>query len=146
MKMKVMIDDQVYIVDVEDIHTRPVVAVVEGQRYEIWPEEAQDMASKQVQPSVQLVSVPEPLMTADSTSRAGADQLPNQVVAPLPGVILAVLVKEGDQVARGQELCTLEAMKMKNAIKSNREGVVKSVAVNVGDQVNHGQILMTFTE
>jgi biotin carboxyl carrier protein len=66
------------------------------------------------------------------------------VLAPLPGVIVAVLVKPGDQVARGQELCTLEAMKMKNAIKSSREGIIDTIAVNIGDQVNHGQMLMSF--
>jgi biotin carboxyl carrier protein len=66
------------------------------------------------------------------------------VLAPLPGVIVAVLVKSGDQVARGQELCTLEAMKMKNAIKSSREGIIDTIAVNVGDQVNHGQMLIRF--
>ncbi|HCU57729.1 MAG TPA: acetyl-CoA carboxylase biotin carboxyl carrier protein subunit, partial [Anaerolineaceae bacterium] len=68
------------------------------------------------------------------------------VSAPLPGVIVAILVKPGDKVSRGQELCTLEAMKMKNAIRSSREGTIASVDVAVGDQVSHGQVLMTFSE
>ena len=38
MKMKVMIDSQTYLVDVEDIHARPVIAIVDGERYEVWPE------------------------------------------------------------------------------------------------------------
>lgn len=147
MKMKVVIDDQVYIVDVEDVHARPIVAVVEGQRYEVWPEEEQDtVPNKRVQPGAPLVSVPESVGTADSTAAVSGNQHPNQVPAPLPGVIVAILVKPGDQVVRGQELCTLEAMKMKNAIKSSREGIIRTIEVNVGDQVNHGQILMTFTE
>ena len=68
------------------------------------------------------------------------------MTSPLPGVIVAVLVKPGDAVIRGQELCTLEAMKMKNAIRANREAVVEAVAVTVGEQVNHGQVLITFVE
>ena len=68
------------------------------------------------------------------------------LTAPLPGVIVAILVREGESVTHGQELCTLEAMKMKNAIKSNRDGKIDVITVNVGDQVNHGQVLMTFTE
>jgi len=61
-------------------------------------------------------------------------------------VIVAILVKPGQTVKRGQELCTLEAMKMKNAIRSNREGMIELIEVNVGDQVNHGQVLITYAE
>jgi len=143
MKMKVTIDDQVYSVEIEDIHARPVIAVVEGERVEVWPEE-DGTAPKQSQPEVPLVSVLESVSPSASPSVTSGNQHPNQVLAPLPGVIVAVLVKPGDQVARGQELCTLEAMKMKNAIKSSREGIIDAIAVNVGDQVNHGQMLMSF--
>jgi len=145
MKMKVVIDGQSYIVEVEDIHARPVKAVIEGQTYEVWPED-ESISPKVMQTETLLVSVPEPVSTPGLTGAANSSQQPDQVQAPLPGVIVAVLVKPGDQVSRGQELCTLDAMKMKNAIKSSREGTIKTIAVNVGDQVNHGQILMTFTE
>jgi biotin carboxyl carrier protein len=59
---------------------------------------------------------------------------------------VAILVQPGDKVQKGQGLCTLEAMKMKNAIRSNREGTIASIVVNIGDQVNHGQVLMTFED
>jgi biotin carboxyl carrier protein len=143
MKMKVTIDDQVYSVEIEDIHARPVIAVVEGERVEVWPEQ-ESATPKQSQPETPLVSVPEPVSPSASPSITSGNQHSNLVQAPLPGVIVAVLVKPGDQVARGQELCTLEAMKMKNAIKSSREGIIDAIAVNVGDQVNHGQMLMSF--
>jgi biotin carboxyl carrier protein len=68
------------------------------------------------------------------------------VVSPLPGVIIAIMVKPGERVTRGQELCTLEAMKMKNAIRANRDGVVASIEVNIGDQVGHNQVLITYAE
>lgn len=145
MIMKVVIDGQSYTVEVEDIHARPVKAVIDGQTYEVWPEE-ESTTPKVVRTETPLVSMPEPVSTPGSMGVASSQQQSDQVLAPLPGVIVAVLVKPGDQVSRGQELCTLEAMKMKNAIKSSREGTIKTIAVNVGDQVNHGQILMTFTE
>jgi glutaconyl-CoA/methylmalonyl-CoA decarboxylase subunit gamma len=66
------------------------------------------------------------------------------VTSPLPGVIVTILVKPGDTVSHGDELCTLEAMKMKNAIRANREGTIETVAVQVGDQVSHGQLLLTY--
>ena len=145
MKMKVVIDGQSYTVDVEDIHARPIRAVIEGHSFEVWPED-ESTAPKIIQAEAPLASVPEPVSTPGLTGTASSGQPSNQVQAPLPGVIVAVLVKPGDKVSRGQELCTLEAMKMKNAIKSSREGTIKTIAVNVGDQVNHGQILVTFTE
>lgn len=144
MKIKVEIDGQTYQVEVEDIHVRPVVAIVEGERYEVWPE-SEAPVSQEVS-AAPKVSVPEPLPNLTSPALATQTGGGKDVTAPLPGVIMAILVKAGEKVVRGQELCTLEAMKMKNAIKSSREGVIEGIEVNVGDQVSHGQVLMTFSE
>lgn len=64
------------------------------------------------------------------------------VKSPLPGVILDVLVKEGDHVKIGQKLILLEAMKMENNINADREGVIKSLNVKQGDSVLEGDILL----
>jgi len=142
MKINVDIDGQTYQVEIEDIHTRPVVAVVDGERYEVWPEaEAQTENNTTAKP---VVSVPKTSGAAAPMAPAPSAGKSSDLTAPLPGVIVAILVKPGDTVTRGQEMCTLEAMKMKNAIKSNREGTVASVEISVGDQVNHGQLLMTY--
>jgi biotin carboxyl carrier protein len=144
MKMKVMIDTQAYQVEIEDIHARPVIAVVEGERYEVWPEDESEKKSLTAAGAPEI-SVPEaqqaPKMGAGPGVQGGTGK---EILSPLPGVIVAILVKPGDKVEHGQELCTLEAMKMKNAIRSNREGTIASIEVNVGDQVNHGQVLLTF--
>jgi len=55
-------------------------------------------------------------------------------------------VKEGDQINLGQELFTLEAMKMKNAIRANRSGKIGKVLVNLGDRVNQGQPLIEYAD
>ncbi len=144
MKLKVVIDNQTYEVNVEDINKRPIIAVVEGERYEVWAEEGQPLSAG-VAPAP-AVSVPEPMPSAPTAVPVGKGSSGKDVTAPLPGVIVAVLVKPGDTVSRGQELCTLEAMKMKNAIRSSREGTIADIAVNVGDQVSHGQVLMTYSE
>ena len=143
MKMKVLIDSQTYLVDVEDIHARPVIAIVNGERYEVWPEGEADQANAPAAtPAISAPTADGPAAPAAAPSAASGKDVP----APLPGVIVAILVKPGDKVSRGQELCTLEAMKMKNAIRSSREGTIASVEVAVGDQVSHGQVLMTFSE
>ena len=142
MKINVDIDGQTYQVEIEDIHSRPVVAIVDGERYEVWPEaEAQTPINTTAKP---VIAVPETSGAAASMAQAPSAGKSSDLTAPLPGVIVAILVKPGDTVTRGQEMCTLEAMKMKNAIKSNREGTVASVEISVGDQVNHGQLLMTY--
>jgi len=105
MKMNVMIDGQTYAVNIEDVRTRPVIATVDGERFEVWPE----------------AESPDPNQTPAPTGGT------RDIIAPLPGVIAAILVEQGDEVSYGQELCTLEAMKMKNAIRANRAGCIESI-------------------
>ncbi|MFM9874662.1 MAG: acetyl-CoA carboxylase biotin carboxyl carrier protein subunit [Fimbriimonadaceae bacterium] len=62
--------------------------------------------------------------------------------APMPGQIVEVLVADGDEVAEGQTLIILEAMKMQQPIKADFAGIVSGLNVNVGDQVNDGQLLV----
>ena len=64
------------------------------------------------------------------------------VTAPMPGKILRILVKEGDEVKTGQGLLVLEAMKMENEIPAPKDGVVKKILVKEGDTVDTGQALM----
>jgi glutaconyl-CoA/methylmalonyl-CoA decarboxylase subunit gamma len=75
-----------------------------------------------------------------------SDGLPIGVIAPMPGVIQAVEVKVGEQVKRGQTVVILEAMKMKNAIRSPREGVIAEVLVQSGQSVGYGDVLVKFEE
>ena len=144
MKIQVRIDNQTYTVEIDDIHARPMVATVESDRFEVWPETTDSTGSPP--PAVPLISVPEPAPFSSALDRQTDSSASGDVVSPLPGVIVAVLVKPGESVSRGQELCTLEAMKMKNAIRSHRDGTIAAIEVSVGDQVNHGQVLITYAE
>ncbi len=65
------------------------------------------------------------------------------VKAALPGVVLKVLVEEGDSIAEGDVIAVVEAMKMETEIKSPVGGTVKSVEIEVGNQVQTGQVLVT---
>jgi glutaconyl-CoA/methylmalonyl-CoA decarboxylase subunit gamma len=64
------------------------------------------------------------------------------VAAPMPGKIVNVLVQSGDEVAAGQVLVILEAMKMENELTATNDGVVKDVLVQKGDTVQGGQMLV----
>ncbi len=65
------------------------------------------------------------------------------IKAPMPGKVLRVLVAVGDEVAAGQGLVVLEAMKMQNEMKAPRAGRVASVAVKEHEAVNAGEVLLT---
>ena len=80
---------------------------------------------------------------ASTTSAAAAPVASgNAIVAPLPGVIIAINVKVGDTVKRGQSIMTLEAMKMENSIEANADGKVIAIKANIGDSVLEGAPLI----
>lgn len=64
--------------------------------------------------------------------------------APMPGLVLKVLVDVGDPVQRGDALVVLEAMKMENDIKAHFDGTVAAIHVSAGDAVGKGQLLIEF--
>jgi len=68
----------------------------------------------------------------------------SNIKAPMPGLVLNILVEEGQEVKKGDALIVLEAMKMENILKSPADGKVKKVAVKKGIAVEKGQILIEF--
>lgn len=68
----------------------------------------------------------------------------SEVKAPMPGLVLKIEVKVGDQVQAGQALFILEAMKMENVIKSPGEVTIAEILIKPGDAVEKGQVLIRF--
>jgi biotin carboxyl carrier protein len=62
----------------------------------------------------------------------------------MPGRVIAIAVNIGDEIHVGDELLTLEAMKMENVLKSDGTGVVKSIDIQLQDVVDKGKVLITF--
>ncbi len=65
------------------------------------------------------------------------------IKAPMPGKVIRILVKEGDEVTSGQGLAVVEAMKMQNEMKALRAGRVVAVQAKDGDTVSAGDVLVT---
>jgi len=61
------------------------------------------------------------------------------LLAPMPGNIFSINIKEGEKVAQGQEVCVIEAMKMQNIFYARKDGVIKKVYVKQGDSVQAEQ-------
>jgi biotin carboxyl carrier protein len=68
----------------------------------------------------------------------------SEVKAPMPGLVLDILVKPGDSVKKGDKILILEAMKMENAIKSPIDAVISEIHVSQGNAVDKNQSLVVF--
>lgn len=64
--------------------------------------------------------------------------------APMPGLVLDIMVKEGEEVTEGQELIVLEAMKMENAIKSPQDGIIDKIQIDKQDKIDKNHTLLSF--
>ncbi len=73
--------------------------------------------------------------------RAADDRGPIKITAAMPGKVVRVLAKEGDQVAPGSGIAVVEAMKMQNEIKSPKKGILQKILITEGAAVNAGDVL-----
>ena len=115
-----------------------------GKVYEVEMEEVTGevatTVTEQAKPA-QTQSVPQ--STPQSEPQASAPVTGGEVIeAPMPGNIIGVSVKVGDQVKKGQVLLVLEAMKMENEIVSPLDGKILAVGVSKGETVNAGDTLV----
>lgn len=69
---------------------------------------------------------------------------PDIIITTIPGSIIDIFVKAGQKIKKGDSLFILEAMKMKNEVKSARNGIIKEIFVSKFSQVAKGQILLRF--
>ena len=74
-------------------------------------------------------------------TRAGDEHGPRKIVAPMPGKVVRLRVREGDEVQPGAGVAVVEAMKMQNEIKSPKKGTVQKILVSEGAAVNAGDVL-----
>lgn len=139
-KITVMVNDHPYDVELDDINASPVKVKVNGKEYSVRLEqEGTDPAL------VRQVPCPEPVLIQSGAAKVAASaNSGNGLTAPMPGIILNIAVKAGDKVSYGQQICALEAMKMKNAIRAPREAVIASVEVTDGQKVAYGDVLVKF--
>jgi biotin carboxyl carrier protein len=140
MKYFVRVQNDIYEVEIADLVARPIVTFVNGVMVEVWPE-SETSATRQETKNVS--NLPE-LSNKPSIQSMPSD--PSMVHSPLPGVVISIAVKPGDDVEVGQELCVLEAMKMKNTIRSSHSGVISEIDISVGQTVAHNDVLMKFNK
>ncbi len=127
-RIRVQVDKRWYVVQVDDVRANPVRVLVDGEPVEI---EVEGLPYRGTEVNQELLSPPE---TATKQSF--------QVKSPMPGVIVSVTVRMGQEVSRGDQVCVLEAIKLQQSINAPAPGVVRTIHVEPGQSVASGQNLM----
>jgi len=143
-KFKFIIRGNNYNVEILNIEDNVAEIEVNGSKYQVDIEKAirETKTPKLVRPKVIPTGGQSRARTSKPTGKKGV----GTVKAPLPGTIIEVKVKVGDEVKSGDTLLVMEAMKMENNIKSDKTGKVVAVKINNGDSVLEGDILVEIGE
>jgi len=140
IRLKVRVRERWYTVEVQDLTESPVNVLVDGDSIEVDVERPSGNGVVETQADSAGKSTNQPAVAAQRPAAAT-----RVFSSPMPGIIISVAVKEGDQVVTGDDICVLEAMKMQQTLKADWSGVVRTVHVREGQQVLDGDPLVELT-
>ena len=138
---RIKVGQQWYTVQVGDLSTSPVEVTVEGETFHVEVE-----VVREAQPPPRT-SRPRPrnserLTPPASNTSSTANSSDGLIRSPMPGRVISIMVRPGDRVSAGDEVCVVEAMKMEQSIRAARSGVVKTIHVQPMDSVSANDPLM----
>lgn len=147
---KLAINGNPYTVKILELAKDVITAEVNGIQHTVAIDEIENLALFGTeQPPEQSQPVPaapsrmaeEPKTTAACTAPSlfGSDN----VIAPIPGQIIAINAAKGQKISKGEPVLVLEAMKMENIITAKRDGIIEEICVTVGEAVTQDQLLIT---
>ncbi len=147
---KISVNGNWHEIQINDLDERPISVLVDGELYEVElarePTETATVESDREEPAMPVptssLEAGKPALRQAQARPQDATAAPGEVIAPMPGKILAIHVTVGDWVQHQDVLCTLEAMKMENEIMAPAAGVVKEVSVIEGQDVLYGDVLL----
>ncbi|MCP4213272.1 MAG: biotin/lipoyl-binding protein [bacterium] len=133
------IGNKEYTAELKSITVDEVDIIVNGKEYKVELKQfgrtkesvakIRSASTQQAAPAAPVAQKAAPRPAGPAITGAGA------VKAPLPGLILDIMVKENDTVKAGQNLLVMEAMKMENQVQAPHDGTIKKIFVNKGDSV-----------
>ena len=132
--LRIKVGERWYTVQVGDTAHSPIEVTVEGETFQV---EVEGLPPRP--PSRPATEPQRPPRIAPASRRGRSSATPssdNSLRTPMPGRVLAVMVRPGDQVSLGDEVCVVEAMKMEQTIRANRSGVVRTIFVQPMDSVS----------
>jgi acetyl/propionyl-CoA carboxylase alpha subunit len=136
--MECVVDGQAMRVDVSVLEPGVMSLIVEGRQYRC----ILDGDGVVIDGRRYGFEVEDPRSLRGRRGGGAGAQGPRPVKAPMPGRVVRLLVEVGDEVAEGQGVVVIEAMKMQNELKASKAGRVGKIAVLVGDTVGSGDVLV----
>jgi len=125
------------------------IVTLKDKTYEVEVEEGEAMILDEYEVKAPAAPAPAaapvaaaPAAAAPAAAAPAAPASGTAVPAPLPGNVLSIKVNQGDSVAEGDVLLTIEAMKMENEVAAPCAGTVQQISVSVGQMVNTGDTLI----
>jgi len=147
MKLQVLVNGRAMEIDgsrldaVAEVEPGVYSVLVDGRSIEVRAVAEKDVLNLQVQGRRLTAEVIDP-RNRSRRERAALGGGRQNIVTPMPGKVIRVLVREGDRVEIGQGVAVVEAMKMQNEMKALRTGMVVEVRVKDGDTVGAGDALV----
>lgn len=150
-EIKLEIKGKEYIVKIKEFGSKEAILEVNGNKYTVG---LKDLGKELNIGSVREVVTPlatsqpatstsAPVKKTSTPPTGGSPSGSAEVLSPLPGLILNVLVGVGDTVKNGQNIMIMEAMKMENDVQATKDGVIKTINVKNGDNISEGDVLAT---
>ena len=142
----VSVDGKLYNVDFESVSGQPVFSlIVDGKSHEAYVQEGDDNWQVLMRGRLYPVKVEDEREKRLRAAGGGgvAETGEYHLKAPMPGLVVAIPVAEGQEVKKGQVLLILESMKMQNELKSPRDGKISRIRVKPGESVEQRQALLS---
>ena len=142
----ISVNGKVYEVDFESVSGQPVYSlIVDGRSHESYVARGDDNWQVLLRGRLYPITVEDEREKRLRAAAGGGVTEGGEFVlkAPMPGLVVAVPVSEGQEVKKGQVILILESMKMQNELKAPRDGVVQAVHVAAGQSVEQNKILVT---
>ena len=142
----VSVDGKLYEVDFESVSGQPVYSlIVDGKSHEGYVAQSEDTWQVLLRGRLYPILVEDErekrLRSAAGSGVAETGEF--HLRAPMPGLVVAIPVEEGQAIQKGQVLLILESMKMQNELKAPRDGTIGRVRVKPGETVEQKQTLLS---
>jgi biotin carboxyl carrier protein len=142
----ISVDGKLYEVDFESVSGQPVYSlIVDGQSHEAYAAQGDDSWQVLLRGRLYPIVVEDEREKRLRSAAGGgvAETGEFHLKAPMPGLVVAIPIEEGQEVKKGQVLLILESMKMQNELKSPRDGTVGRLRAKVGETVEQKQTLLS---
>ena len=143
-KYKIKIDDKIYDFDILSTENGSYSIIYNNNSWELEAVKAKELNTYNIYKYGQSfkVEIEDALSKYKKNKESGSHDGQNNIIAPMPGKIVKVLVNEGQEIKIGETVLIISAMKMESEFKSQVDGVIKKIHIKDNDIVNGDQLLV----